>query len=127
MGKFPIFPLHPQALRGLERPQRPYSELYEQSFTMTPTELDLTTLDGYSDWLATEISRLSSQVQARTSIICVACGKVLGTYIFEYEDKTFRLPKEEALAFLTFLQRRGRFRSLVSVVSLRFHFSRVYL
>lgn len=74
---------------------------------MTRTEFDLGTLDGYSDWLATEISRLSSQAQAQTSIICVACGKVLGTYIFEYEDKTFRLPKEEALAFLTFIVVQG--------------------
>jgi hypothetical protein len=74
---------------------------------MTPTEFDLATLDGYSNWLSTEIRRLGSQAQAQTSIICVACGKVFGTYIFEYEDKTSRLPKEEALTSLNFIVAQG--------------------
>jgi hypothetical protein len=75
---------------------------------MTPTEFDLTTLDGYTDWLATEIPRLGSQAQATTSIICNAWGKVLGTYIFEYDGQTFRLPREEAFAFLTFILSQGK-------------------
>jgi hypothetical protein len=75
---------------------------------MTQTEFDLTTLDGYTNWLSTEIPRLGSQAQATTSIICNACGKVLGTYIFEYDGKTFRLPREEAFAFLTFIVSQGK-------------------
>ena len=74
---------------------------------MTPKEFDLATLDGYSDWLSQEISRLSVQAQATTSIICIACGKVLGNYIFEYGDETFQLRGEEALTFLAFIVAKG--------------------
>mgnify|MGYP005842784545 CR=1 FL=1 len=70
---------------------------------MAYSELDLKTVPGYSSWLEVQIQQLSSQARAEASLICVACGKVLGTYIIEYHGELFRLPSEETYAFLKFV------------------------
>jgi hypothetical protein len=74
---------------------------------MAPTAIDLGTLSEYSDWLSTDSPRLSSHAQTQTPIICIACGKGLGTDMFGYDGQTFRLPQEEVFAFLGFIVAPG--------------------
>ncbi|MEM6521192.1 MAG: hypothetical protein AAF722_17875 [Cyanobacteria bacterium P01_C01_bin.70] len=70
---------------------------------MNLTKFDLKVVPGYETWLTEHIRQLSLTALAAGTLTCNACGEVAGTYIIEYDGQTFRLPGEEALAFLTFI------------------------
>lgn len=70
---------------------------------MNLTKFDLKVVPGYEEWLAAKIRQLSVEALTQQTLTCNACGEIAGTYIIEYEGQTFRLPGEEALAFLAFI------------------------
>ncbi|PSN12439.1 hypothetical protein C7293_20160 [filamentous cyanobacterium CCT1] len=70
---------------------------------MNLTQFDLKTVDGYQSWLEDKIRQLSVTALSSNTLTCHACGEIAGTYIIEYQGQTFRLPGEEALAFLEFI------------------------
>mgnify|MGYP001796343850 FL=1 len=70
---------------------------------MDLTKFDLKVVPGYEDWLAAQVRQLSIAALKTSTLTCNACGEVSGAYIIEYEGQRFRLPGEEALAFLQFI------------------------
>ncbi len=70
---------------------------------MNLTKFDLKAVPGYEEWLSARIRQLSVEALAQRTLTCNACGEVAGTYIIEFEGQTFRLPGEEAFAFLSFI------------------------
>ena len=70
---------------------------------MNLTKFDLKVVPGYEAWLAAKIRQLSVEALEQKTLTCNACGEIAGTYIVEYDGQTFRLPGEEALAFLEFI------------------------
>lgn len=66
-------------------------------------KFDLKVVPGYESWLEEQIRLLSVQALSLNALTCNACGEIAGTYIIEYDQQTFRLPGEEAYAFLQFI------------------------
>ena len=70
---------------------------------MNLAQFDLKAVPGYQPWLEEQVRRLSVAALSASALTCNACGEVAGTYIVEYQNQTFRLAGEEALAFLEFI------------------------
>ncbi|WP_017328330.1 hypothetical protein [Synechococcus sp. PCC 7336] len=60
-------------------------------------------LSNFKQWVDKEIEQLSVSTLKSNAVTCTACGKIEGTYIIDYQEKTFRLPAAEAYAFLKFV------------------------
>ncbi len=70
---------------------------------MDLNKFELKLLPGYDEWIAAKIRALSVEALRLEAVTCNACGEIVGTYIIEYDGQTFRLPGEEALAFLAYI------------------------
>lgn len=70
---------------------------------MNLTQFDLKVVPGYESWLEEQIRQLSVEALKTNTLTCTACGEVEGSYIVEYDGQSFRLPGEEAYAFLSFI------------------------
>lgn len=70
---------------------------------MDLSAFDLDSVPGYKPWLTEQIRQLSIDALKTNTLTCNACGEIAGTYIVEFEGKAFRLPGEEAYAFLQFI------------------------
>lgn len=68
-------------------------------------KFELKVIPGYESWLEEQIRQLSVEVLEIQALTCTACGEISGTYIIDYDGQTFRLPGEEAYAFLRFIVR----------------------
>jgi hypothetical protein len=68
-------------------------------------KFELKLVPGYEDWLTAQIRQLSIEALKTQTLTCNACGEIAGTYIIDYDGQTFRLPGEEAYAFLSFIIR----------------------